>query len=153
VGESAGVAQTFPFREAYWEVGSPQDQMLRSRGFRDWPVMAPRWDVQGNDPYGRSPGMDALGDIKQLQQETIRKAQAIDKMVNPPMLADVSMKNQPASLLPGGVTYVPGLDKTSGMRPTYQVNPPLREMMEDIGQVQLRIKNTFYNDLFMMFQQ
>ena len=83
--------------------------MLRVSGFHDWPVMTTRWDVQGNDPYGRCPGMDALGDIKQLQQETRRKAQAIDKMVNPPLLADVQLKNQPMSLLPGGTTYVSGL--------------------------------------------
>jgi len=149
VGESAGVAKTFPFREVYWEVGSPQDQVLRTRGFHDWPVMAPRWDVQGNDPYGRSPGMDALGDIKQLQQETRRKAQAIDKMVNPPLLADVQLKNQPMSLLPGGTTYVSGLSRDrEGARPIYTVMPPIAEMMQDIREVQQRIKITFHNDLF-----
>ena len=149
VGESAGVAATFPFREAYWEVGSPQDQMLRVSGFSDWPVMGVRWDVQGNDPYGRSPGMDALGDIKQLQQETRRKAQAIDKMVNPPLLADVQLKNQPMSLLPGGTTYVSGLSRDrEGVRPVYTVMPPIAEMMQDIREVQTRIKITFHNDLF-----
>ena len=53
--------------------------------------------------------MDALGDIKQLQLEQKRKAQAIDKNVNPPMIADPSMKNEPASLLPGAVTSMAGL--------------------------------------------
>src|SRR6185369_16659004 len=124
-------------------------QLLRARGFHDWPVMAPRWDVQSNDPYGRSPGMDALGDIKQLQQETRRKAQAIDKMVNPPLLADVQLKNQPMSLLPGGVTYVSGLGRDrEGARPIYTIMPPIAEMMQDIREVQQRIKITFHNDLF-----
>jgi hypothetical protein len=45
----------------------------------------PRWDVTGNDPYGTGTAFDAIGDIKQLQHETRRKAQAIDKMVDPPM--------------------------------------------------------------------
>src|SRR5262249_37583989 len=96
------VPEAFPYREAYWEWGSPKDKLLRVRGFHEWPGMTPRWDVVANDAYGRSPGMDALGDIKQLQQETRRKAQAIDKMVNPPMIADVQLKNQPASTIPGG---------------------------------------------------
>jgi hypothetical protein len=65
------------------------------------PFIAPRWDVFGNDAYGRGPGMDALGDIKQLQVQQKRKAQAIDKMVNPPLIADVALKNEPASVLPG----------------------------------------------------
>jgi hypothetical protein len=65
--------------------------------------------VTGNDPYGTGTAFDAIGDIKQLQHETRRKAQAIDKMVDPPMRADVQLKNNPAALIPGGVTYVSGL--------------------------------------------
>ena len=111
--------------------------------------MCPRWDVVSNDAYGRSPGMDALGDIKQLQQETRRKAQAIDKMVNPPMIADVQLKNQPASTIPGGWTYVAGLDNQRvGAKPLYTVMPPIAEMKQDIAEVQSRIKITFHNDLF-----
>ena len=149
LGESAGVPKQFPYREVYWEQGSPREQVLRAQGFHDWPVMATRWDVQSNDAYGRSPGMDALGDIKQLQQETLRKGQAIDKMVNPPLLADVQLKNQPMSLLPGGTTYVSGLSRDrEGTRPVYTIMPPIAEMMQDIREVQQRIKITFHNDLF-----
>jgi hypothetical protein len=143
------VPKRFPFREVYWEWGSPKDKILRCRGFHEWPGMCPRWDVVANDPYGRSPGMDALGDIKQLQQETRRKAQAIDKMVNPPMIADVQLKNQPASTIPGGWTYVAGLDNQRvGAKPLYTVMPPIGEMKQDIAEVQQRIKITFHNDLF-----
>ena len=143
------VPKRFPFREVYWEWGSPKDKVLRAKGFYDWPAMTPRWDVVANDAYGRSPGMDALGDVKQLQQETRRKAQAIDKMVNPPMIADVQLKNQPASMLPGGWTYVSGLDNSRvGAKPLYQVMPPIGEMKQDIQEVQQRIKITFHNDLF-----
>jgi hypothetical protein len=93
--------------------------------------------------------MDALGDTKQLQQEQKRKAQAIDKMVNPPMVADVAMKNQPASGLPGGVTYVTGFSRERpGFAPAYQVVPPIAELKQDINEVQERIKRTFFNNLF-----
>jgi hypothetical protein len=64
--------------------------------------MCPRWDVTGNDPYGTGTAFDAIGDIKQLQHETRRKAQAIDKMVDPPMIADIQLKNNPAALIPRG---------------------------------------------------
>lgn len=143
------VPSIFPWREVYWEWGSPKDKVLRVRGFREWPAMCPRWDVTSNDPYGRAPGMDALGDTKQLQQETRRKAQAIDKMVNPPMIADIQLKNQPASMLPGGWTYVAGLDNSRvGAKPLYEVQPPIGEMKQDIQEIQQRIKITFHNDLF-----
>jgi hypothetical protein len=143
------VPERFPYREAYWEWGASTDKLLQVKGFYDWPLMCPRWDLTGNDPYGNGVAMVALGDIKQLQQETRRKAQAIDKMVDPPMIADIQLKNQPASLLPGGVTYVSGLGNgREGMKPIYQVMPPIGEMKQDIQEIQQRIKITFHNDLF-----
>jgi hypothetical protein len=138
--------------ELYWERGNTVEGPLRWSGYNEWPVIAPRWDLVSNDVYGRSPAMDALGDIKQLQQETKRKGQAIDKMVNPPMLADVQLRNQPASLMPGGVTYVSGLQNV-GYKPVYTVNPPINDLKEDIKQIQERIKVIFFNDLFMMISQ
>lgn len=146
-----------PFREVYWEYstagGGGSGPLLRYRGFHEFPTIAPRWDVVGSDAYGRSPGMDALGDIKQLQVETKRKAQAIDKMVNPPLLADPMLKNEPATALPGGITYVPLTAGTVGMKPLYEVKPDISHMMEDIHEVQNRIKSVFFYDLFMMISQ
>jgi hypothetical protein len=97
--------------------------------------------------------MDALGDVKALQVEQRRKAQAIEKMVNPPMVADVAMKNQPATLLPGGVTYLPGAAGGIGFKPVYEVTPPLEGLVQDIAQVQGRIQQAFYADLWLMISQ
>src|SRR5437879_3050033 len=98
--------------------------------------------------------MDALPDVKQLQLETRRKAQAIDKMVNPPMVADIQLKNQPASLLPGGLTYVSGMTTGKvGFAPVYTVNPKIREMMEDMNEVRERIRKTFFNDILQTASQ
>ena len=84
-----GLPRHFRYREFYWEYGTSQVcGFLRVSGFVDKPFSCPRWDTVSNDAYGRSPGMDALGDIKQLQQQELRKAQGIDKQVNPPMIAD-----------------------------------------------------------------
>ena len=163
-GRKYGVSESFPFRECYWEWGgsaSPQGGssyspgLLRKRGFHESPAVICRWDLVSNDAYGRSPGMDALPDIKQLQLETKRLSQGIDKMVNPPMIADVQLKNQPASLLPGGVTYVSGMiaQGKTGFAPVYTVNPEIAGMKEQIGAVQQRIGSTFYNDLFKVISQ
>jgi hypothetical protein len=141
--------ERFKFREVYWDMGSSSDKILSVKGFYDWPLMCPRWDVTGNDPYGTGTAFDAIGDIKQLQHETRRKAQAIDKMVDPPMRADVQLKNNPAALIPGGVTYVSGLGTGRvGIEPIYTVMPPIGEMKQDIQEIQQRVKITFHNDLF-----
>jgi hypothetical protein len=146
------VNSRFAWCEWYFEEGATgsDPEFLRKKGFFDAPFICPRWDTTGNDAYGRSVGMDALGDVKQLQQETKRKAQAIDKLANPPMVADVELKNQPASTLPGGVTYVSKKEGV-GFSPAYQnFRPPVAEMMQDIGMIQQRIKEIFFNDLFLM---
>lgn len=158
--EMYNLPRVFKYVEVYWERGAPQTDdkgqqiFLRKRGFFEEPFVAARWDVTANDAYGRGPGMDALGDIKQLQQEQRRKAEAIDKMVRPPMLADSRMKNQPASTLPGGVTYIDGLmgGAKPGFMPAYQVNPMINDLMLDIQQVQQRINKVFFVDLFMMME-
>lgn len=150
---AAGIPKSFKFREVYWERGSTNETVLQKRGYYEWPMICPRWDLTGNDAYGRSPGMDALGDVKQLQQEQRRKAQALDKLANPPMVADVELKNQPASTLPGGVTYV-AKPQGAGFKPAYEnFRPPIQEIMEDIKQVQERIRIVFFNDLFLMISQ
>lgn len=163
-GREYGVDRKFGYRECYWEWGgsaSPQGGssyspgLLRKRGFYESPSIIGRWDVVSNDAYGRSPGMDALPDIKQLQLETKRLSQGIDKMVNPPMVGDVQLKNMPASLLPGGITYVSGVmaNRHPGFAPVYTVNPQVKEMMEQMAQVQERIRQTFYKNLFQTISQ
>lgn len=140
------------YREAYWEWGSSQKTLLRVRGFNENPVIAVRWSAYANDAYGRGPGMDALGDIKQLQVMTKREAQAIDKMVNPPMGADVQLKNEPASLLPGGVTYMSmGASQKPQFYPLYKVEPDLEKFGKSKQEVQQRIKVAFFTDIFMMW--
>ena len=141
------------YRESYWEMDTVGDRVLAVRYRHEKPFMAPRWGINANDAYGRSPAMDALGDIKMLQVAQKRKAQGIDKMVNPPMLADTAMKNQPASMIPGGVTYVPNAANSIGFKPVYEVKPDLQYLSADIAATQARIKTTFSNDLFLMISQ
>jgi hypothetical protein len=141
------------WNEWYFTPGAraPNDaEFLSKRFFHETPFICPRWETTGNDAYGRSVAMDALGDIKQLQQETKRKGQAIDKLANPPMVADIELKNKPASTLPGGVTFITK-GQGAGFKPAYEnFRPPVQEMMSDIQQIQQRIKDTFFNDLFLM---
>ena len=148
--EGTKVQGDFTWREVYWIYGAGNEKPCSMRGFVDQPFTAARWATQGNDAYGRSPGMDVLPDVIQLQVETRRKAEAIEKVVRPPLVADMSLKNQPSSIIPGHVTYVQNLGQSSGMKPIYQVNPDLNHITADIAQIQARIKMGLFNDLFLM---
>lgn len=153
-GNDIGVVKgDFTWREVYWLYGVASQGPLSMRGFAEQPHVVPRWAVTSNDAYGRSVGMDVLPDIIQLQVEQKRKAEGIEKNVRPPMLASMEMKNEPSSTLPGHLTYVAQLGPDKGMRPAYLVNPPLQDITADIVAVQGRIKEGFFNNLFLMMQE
>jgi hypothetical protein len=149
VGKIAG---DFTFREIYWIYGSSSERALSVRGFKDEPFIAPRWWLRPGSPYGESPGMDALPDIMQLQQETLRKGELLEKHVRPPLNAPAELKNQPSSILPGRVNYTN--DTTKGMRPVFEVDPQaLPGITADLQELQQRIQKGFFNDLFLMLSQ
>jgi hypothetical protein len=146
------VPKKFPWRETYWEADAPAGQVLAQKGFNEMPGLFVRWELTGNDAYGSCPAMESIGDVKQLQQETLRKAQGIDKVVNPPIVADVQLQHKPMALVPGGLTFIAGANNV-GAKPLYQIAPPLGEMTADIQQIQMRIRETFHNPLFQMISQ
>lgn len=133
----------------YWEDGSDTNALLEESGFKDNPIIAPRWSVVGNDDYGQSPAMEALPDVKMLQKEQTQKLEGIDKIVRPPMKGPTSLKNQPKSLLPGSITYVDD-PNGNGFTPVMQVNLRLGELAADIQETRERINKAFYADLFLM---
>jgi len=143
----------YAYREYYWLRGKSTPQPLSVRGFHERPYMCPLWNTRGNDPYGRSPGMDALPDVLQLHRMVRRLNEAIEKLVRPPMLADAAMKNEPSSSLPGRVTYVPNLSKDSGMRPMYTVNPQVADLEKVIENIEHKVERWFFNDVFLAISQ
>lgn len=142
--------QNMPWRSVYLEPGSKQKAFLRDSGFEMFPAVCPRWAVSGGDIYGNSPAMEALGDIKQLQHEQLRKAQGIDLKTNPPLQVPTSLKGHELDTLPGGISYYDQASQTGGIRSAYEVNIDLQHLLEDIGDVRERIRSSFYADLFLM---
>ena len=141
-----------PFRSTHFEPGERMNEnkgFLRKSGFEEFPAYVPRWGLTGEDVYGTDcPGMIALGDNKALQIEEKRKAQAIDKMVNPPLRGPASLRNSPINTLPGGTNLYAGLSEQK-LEPIYQTNPNIQDLKEDIQRTENRIKEAFYADLFL----
>ena len=129
---------------------SEGDQCLEESGYDRFPVLCPRWIVIGTDAYGASPGMEALGDAKQLHHQQLRKGQAIDYQVNPPLTVPERYKGQAMNRLPGGVMYVESTGNTQPIRSAWDVNLRLDHLLEDIMDVRERIRSAYYVDLFLM---
>lgn len=138
-----------PFMSVYLD---DQGRILKESGFKRFPVLCPRWDVCANDIYGTSPAMDALPSVKQLQVETLRKAQGIDMQSNPVRLMPASLKNSGSSLLPGGVIWANSQQDASLVRDPFAVKPDLNGLLLDIQDMRQQIDQMFFADLFRMFE-
>ena len=143
-------ARNMAWKSVYLERGGNEDKFLRESGFKEFPGLCPRWAVAGGDIYGNSPGMEALGDIKQLQHEQLRKAQAVDYQTKPPLQVPTSLKNAAINTLPGGVTFVDAASPSGGVKSTFEASLRLDYLLADIQDVRERIKGAFYADLFLM---
>ena len=143
-------AKNMQFASTYIEAGTADDKVLSESGFKSLRVLAPRWAVTGNDTYGSSPGMDALGDVKQLQHQQQRKSQGIDYQVNPPLQVPTTYKGAPQARLPGGLMYVDSPGSTAAVRSAFDVQLNLQHLLLDIQDVRERIRTAYYADLFLM---
>lgn len=147
------------YESIYYELGtqdaSAQDSgLLEHGGFDEFPVLCGRWEVNSEDVYGTNcPGMKALGDIRQLQLGEKRSAQAVEKMINPPMTGPSRLMNVKVSTIPGDITYDDARDAQAGFRPTYQIKFDIQPLEEKQQQVRLRIQRVFKEDLFLMLAQ
>lgn len=130
------------------------NKFLSEKGFDYFPVLCPRWELTGEDVYGTEcPGFTAIGDIKQLQTGEKRSLQAIEKMINPPMIAPTALRNSKASTLPGDITYVDVRDGMGGFRAAHEVRFDVNAMEQKQQQVRQRVSRAFYEDLFLMLAQ
>jgi hypothetical protein len=147
------------FIEYYYEFGTQgSDQQLQGdiflseKGYDYFPVLAPRWEVTGEDVYANDcPGMTALGDVKQLQLGEKRSAQAVEKQLNPSLQGPASLKKKGASLLPGDITWVDDVDlQKGGLRPIHEVRFDIGQLEGKQDQVRERINKAYFVDLFLM---
>lgn len=137
------------WRSVWYERDSKEEKLLDDRGgFNEFPVMAPRWSVNGENVYGDSPAMDALGDIRGLQKMEYRGAQALNKIVNPPMKGSASLKTQRMSLLSGDITYLD--DTSNGMfEPAHVVDSRVVMLEKEILRKEQKINGAFLANIFL----
>ncbi len=136
-----------PYTSVYM---TPQGDILRRGGYREFPVIAARWEVKNSsDIYGRGPGWKALGDVKMLQKMQKTKLVALDKNTNPPMQVSANVQGE-VNLLPGGLTRYSGSGGDAAVKPAYQVPVDLNALEASMERVKQTIKGQFFADVFLM---
>lgn len=141
------------YRSIYYEEKAGDEKILSIKGFNQFPVMAPRWNVVGRNAYGTGPGMKILGDVKMLQAMEKKGLIALDKAIEPPLRAPTSLEGSVINTFPGGISYVDEMQQGQGLSPLYEVKPDMQGNEYKIEKVEARIRRGLYNDLFLMLQQ
>lgn len=141
------------YRSVYFEEDSTEKKVLSLSGFNSFPYAVPRWSTNGSSPYGTDqPGLIALGDAKQLQTETYKKAKGLDLNMFPPLQAPADLKNTRIMNVPGGISfYNPFGSGQQRIGSLYENRIPLREIIEDMQEIEGRIRDAYYVNLFMSF--
>lgn len=137
------------WRSIYWDDGdSSENGLTQMNGFNEQPFWAPRWDTTGGDSYGTGPGHDTLPDLRELQLQTKRKAEATDFLVHPEIVAaaKVHLKRQPKSVVNMGAVDDVGKLVDVPYSVPYQAVEAIRE---DIVRLETKVNEASYADLFM----
>ena len=131
--------------------GDELDGFLKVSGHRKFPVIIPKWARSDVTIWGDSPAMDVLGSVMQLQVQELVYAEGLEKSVNPPLQAPTSARDAFVNKQPGGVTYYDQMQgATQGIVPLYNVNLRLAELGMNMKEIEARISEGMFADLFMM---
>ena len=123
--------------------------ILREGGFEEFPGFGVRWDITGNDVYGKGPAYDTLADSVLLQQMSQTMLKALHKEIDPPLAAPAGFEN--VSLLPGAVNPVNPLNGSAqAIYPIMQVRHNIQGTYEVIAQIQNKVREGLFNNLFRM---
>ena len=150
---SSQLATEKPFASYYFEDGTDAQGILRESGFDYFPALCPRWEVLGTDPYGVSPSITALPDVKQLQNAVLRKEELIELYTHPPVQAPNQSRQQGISLSPDAVNYVASTGNDSMVKPIIGNMGDLNALLQNIAGLQEAIKTKYFVQLFLMLQQ
>lgn len=133
---------------------SGADQFLKVSGFREFPMVTPRWDVVAEDVYATDcPGMTAIGDVKALQLGERRMYQALDTLVTPALQGPSSIINKlkDGSVQPGDKISTD--DANAKLSSVYDFRPDLNSVVAINDRAEKRIRTAFFEDLFLMLAQ
>lgn len=138
-----------PWRSVYWLDGDDtRGGIVRLSGYEEQPFWAPRWDTTGADAWGQGPGHDSLPDLRELQLQTKRKAEATDFHIHPEKVVSskVQLKGQPKA-----VTSVAAVDNVNNLVTVpYEVPyQAIEAVRQDIAELKESINQATYADLFM----
>lgn len=140
------------YLSCYYEQGQKnyEDKVLLEEGFDTFPVQVARWSTCGNAPWGFGPGYSVLGSSRALQAFEVDLALAREKQINPPLIVPAGVNLAGLSLLPGALNQATDPAGAQGLRPLHETRFDLAAGQAGIAELSTRIREGFYNNIFLM---
>ena len=95
--------KNMPFQSIYMEYEN--GHIISVGGFKENPYVIPRYLKASTEIYGRSPGMNALPDVKVLNKMVENALKAAAKQIDPPLLIPDDGMIAPVRMSPGSINY------------------------------------------------
>lgn len=135
-----------PFAEVIMELES--QHIVEEGGFEEFPAFVTRFNKVSGDPYGYSPGIIMLPDIKMLNIITRTIIRSAQKLTDPPLVLPHDGFLLPLKTDPAGINY-----KLSG-NPNDRIEPLLTGANIPVGReeqldVRDQINKAYFVDLFL----
>lgn len=120
--------------------------IVQEGGYYEFPVHVVRWETMPGERYGRGPGHIALPDVRTLNRAKELGLHALNKAINPPMLATRRDVVGSLDLRPGQITV---MNDINGIRPLE--NTARFDVTQFATQdMQQSIKSIFYLDKLLL---
>ena len=136
-----------PWAVRYVEKESKNE--LAESGLKIFPYCVPRWEKDTTEVYGRSPCMDILPDVKMLNQMCYDDMRAVQKRIDPPLLASKESALSTTRTTPGSVIY----HKTGEKPEPMNFGGDIKLAFEAENQRRVAIEKGLYTDLFLLLAQ
>ena len=115
---------------------------LEEGGYYKFPAMVVRWDKVAGAKWGKSPAMDLLSDIKQLNELVVQTSEARAKALDPPYITTERGVIGDLDMEAGGITVVTDMDLLAPLIPASDFHQADLER----ERLQESIRNGFFND-------
>jgi hypothetical protein len=142
-------AKNMPFA-ALW-IDKERKEVVRESGYKEFPFMVSRFAKAKGGPYGYSPAMNILPDIRMLNQMEEANILGAQSMVRPPLEIPDEAFLRPFNFNPGGKNI-----RNAGFPNEHIVpintgaNVPLG--IDYVKYKQQKVAQAFYNDLFILME-
>jgi hypothetical protein len=123
-------------------------EVVQQGGFHEMPFMVTRFFKVSGDPYGYSPGIVMLPDIKMLNIVTKTIIRAAQKIVDPPLILPHDGFLLPLNTIPAGINYRISGNPNDRIEPL-QTGANIPVGREEQADLRMAINKAYFNDLFL----